>query len=64
MATAKGVERLTEYTKAAQALLSKSEGRDKFLATLQYAVRVAAPAAGSELPAVSSPLSNGRPLRR
>jgi hypothetical protein len=34
--------RADEYIKAAQAFLAKSDGRDKLLATLQYAAMVAA----------------------
>ena len=34
--------RADEYLKAAQGFLAKSDGRDKLLATLQYAAMVAA----------------------
>jgi hypothetical protein len=36
------LSRVDDYVKSAQAFLSKSDGRDKLLATLQYAAMVAA----------------------
>ena len=60
MTTTALTPRALEYIKAAQAVLAKTDGRDKLVATLQYAAMFAAAGSPGALLNAQKSLSNAR----